>query len=83
MCQGILFGLLRQLLFVCLTTYGCTAGITDQERRGRARSSGATGVGGASVSALVSKSAIPLNGSKGDYDALIQLDVTKAVEPLK
>jgi erythromycin esterase-like protein len=73
MCQSILFGLLRQLLFVSLTTYGCTAGMTDQEKRDQARSSDATAVSVASISALVSKSAIPLNGSKGDYDALMKL----------
>ncbi|HEY1403210.1 MAG TPA: erythromycin esterase family protein, partial [Pyrinomonadaceae bacterium] len=73
MGQRILPGLLRPMLFVCLTAHGCMSGIKEQQGRGKAQGSAAPGESVASVSALVRKSAIPLTGGKGDYDALMNL----------
>jgi erythromycin esterase-like protein len=73
MGQCILLGLLRPMLFVCLMTDGCMSGINGQQGRGKAQGPDAPGQSVASVSALVSKSAIPLTGGKGDYDALMKL----------
>jgi erythromycin esterase-like protein len=72
MYQYILFGFLRPMLFVCLTAYGCLSGIKEQGR-GKAQGTAAPHHSGAPVAALVSKSAIPLSGGKGDYDALMNL----------
>jgi erythromycin esterase-like protein len=73
MGQYILLEFLRPVLFTCLMAHGCMSGIKDQQERGKARGSTAPGESVAAVSALVSKSAIPLTGGKGDYDALMKL----------
>ena len=73
MYRRIVFGLLRPMLFVCLTAHGCMSGMTDRQGRGQAQGAAAPAGDTASVSALVSKSAVPLTGAKGDYDALLKL----------
>lgn len=73
MCQRILPGLLRQILVICLTANGCMSGIEEQRGRGKSQASAASRASTAPVSALVRKSAIPLSGGGGDYDALMNL----------
>jgi len=73
MGQCILLGLLRPMLFICLMTHGCMHGFENQQVRDRSQRSAASGDSVTAVSALVRKSAIPLNGDKSDYDALMNL----------
>jgi erythromycin esterase-like protein len=61
------------MLFVCLTANGCMSGIKEEQGRGKAQGAAASVDKVASISALVRKSAIPLTGGKGDYDALMNL----------
>ncbi|HEV2801659.1 MAG TPA: erythromycin esterase family protein [Pyrinomonadaceae bacterium] len=73
MYQSILPGLLRPVLFVCLSANACMSVMTDQQGRGKTQGSNAPVESAASVSALVRKSAVPLTGGKSDYDALMNL----------
>jgi erythromycin esterase-like protein len=73
MSQHILSGLLRQMLFVCLIAHSCMSGVTELQARGKTQDSVAPRPDAASVAALVSKSAIPITGGEGDYDALMKL----------
>ncbi len=74
MFQPVLLALLRQMLFVCLTAQGCMSGIKEpQEGRTRTREVSGSRESVAATAALVSKSAIPLTGGRGDYDALMNL----------
>ena len=68
----ILLGLLRPMLCVCLMAHGSIPGIKEQAN-GKPQGAAAAGDSVASVSALVGKSAIPLTGQHGDYDALMNL----------
>jgi len=72
MRRHTVLALLRQMLIVCLTAQ-CLSPAKDQRGRAGAQEVGGSLESRASVSSLMSKSAIPLSGGAGDYDALMKL----------